>query len=604
MYQTYRFLVSLLFCVSGLISNMAVASSSPILNFSDLISGPDTGLGDGLGSGVIVTVWGQHLGSSQGSSVIEYCDSARVCRTGHVYYWKNADGALPSGPADLYKSHRMQEIAFSIPDSAMGEGTIRVRVGADQTTLPFTVRRGRIIHVKTVGNDTNPGTFERPLLTVARADDGGFAQLGDTVSIHDVNTGTATTDRAIYNNSGLQNTYANQYAYVSYPGTRASVFGADGFHVYVSTGFVTSKLSVFSSNCDASGGACFNGSAAGIEPSNFGRVIGNKITDQPNGCANSQAGAITGGATGISGAKIYGNYIHDYSCPEASRFHHTTYFTVRAVYPGDVMDATVEAFEIGWNHLENNHAQNGLHVYDEDNMSGTGIACGDLNGDLRIHDNVVVDQAGAGIEYIITCGWSQDTYIYNNLLVRVGRKADVNCKFNCGFLGAGIKTGDNNNLGDIFVFNNTIYEWDSDDLGVDHSGVCFNLLGSGRRGSTIQINDNICYTSSGKAYFGLGLASSGVLSVTRGTSNLFYSATGSPAFPSWAKQNVTGNPLLTLIGSSISVGERSPIINQSSTTLQRDVYGYLRGKTSNIGAVQYFKPLPASPLDFRGTLRR
>ena len=71
------------------------SGSSPRLNFSDLISGPGVGLGDELGSGVVVTVWGQFLGASQGTSSIEYCDSTATCRSGHVYYWKNADGTLP-----------------------------------------------------------------------------------------------------------------------------------------------------------------------------------------------------------------------------------------------------------------------------------------------------------------------------------------------------------------------------------------------------------------------------------------------------------------------------------------------------------------------------
>jgi hypothetical protein len=66
---------------------------APRLNFSDLISGPSTGLGDGLGSGVIVTVWGQHLGSSQGSSEVVFTDSAgNELAAAHVYYWTNADG--------------------------------------------------------------------------------------------------------------------------------------------------------------------------------------------------------------------------------------------------------------------------------------------------------------------------------------------------------------------------------------------------------------------------------------------------------------------------------------------------------------------------------
>ena len=145
------------------------AANSPVLLFSDLITGPDVGLGDGKGSGVIVTVWGQNLGSSQGDGTLEFCDSEGVCREGYLYYWKNADGNLPGGPANLFESHAMQEIAFSIPDSAQGTGEIQLTKGNRTSTLPFTVRAGTIYHVKSSGSDSGDGSWDNPWLTVGKA---------------------------------------------------------------------------------------------------------------------------------------------------------------------------------------------------------------------------------------------------------------------------------------------------------------------------------------------------------------------------------------------------------------------------------------------------
>ncbi len=65
--------------------------STPVLFFSDLISGPATGNTDtslGQSSGVhgsIVTVWGKNLGSSQGTSKI-YCNDVEAP---YVYSWGN-----------------------------------------------------------------------------------------------------------------------------------------------------------------------------------------------------------------------------------------------------------------------------------------------------------------------------------------------------------------------------------------------------------------------------------------------------------------------------------------------------------------------------------
>ena len=109
---------------------------APLLYFSDLVNGPKSGLGDGLGDGAIVTAWGVNLGSVQNSSKIYLKDSAgAIIEMAHTYYWKNADGILPGGPADLYTTHKMQEVAFSIPSAAaVGAGKIYVEVGGEKET--------------------------------------------------------------------------------------------------------------------------------------------------------------------------------------------------------------------------------------------------------------------------------------------------------------------------------------------------------------------------------------------------------------------------------------------------------------------------------------
>ncbi len=54
-----------LLVLSSIILALPLYAADPVLYFTDLTSGPDTGIGDGLGSGTIVTVWGVNLGSSQ-----------------------------------------------------------------------------------------------------------------------------------------------------------------------------------------------------------------------------------------------------------------------------------------------------------------------------------------------------------------------------------------------------------------------------------------------------------------------------------------------------------------------------------------------------------
>lgn len=569
----------------------------PVIRFTDLISGPKTGLGDGLGDGVIVTIWGQNLGSSQGNSTIQFIDSNMAAHNGHVYYWKDADGALPSGPSNLYESHKMQEIAFSIPAaSADGLGMIRVTVNEQQWSTPFTVRAGSIYHVTPTGNDTTgDGSFAKPWLTVAKAD--STAEIGSTLYLHGTDTygeieDTNTSKQiAIYNNRGFLATEANQFSYVSYPNTQANLYGRIGFAPYLTSGIVTSKLSVFASNCTDETLTNCTGGSEGIKVGDWGRAIGNKITDRSGMCANGQSGAIAGGVGGasgtfthIEGAKIYGNFVHDYACPNTDKLHHTTYFSIR-----NPDDPTITPFDVGWNYLKNNHAKYGIHVYDEDNSHTS--SCGDLSGDLLIHDNVIIDQGAAGINYGIDCGWTQDTRIYNNVVIRSGNTTDIDCVSSCGSSGAGISLFDGENNGDIYVYNNTIIDWDDGDIEPAEQG-CIAIRGGGNL-TDIIINDNVCETYKDREYVefaDLNATNNANLKLkTSGNRNAFYTSAVSPERaipPDFDANPIVSNPLLTVTGAQVSVGFGSPLINQSSTTLVDDIYGSARPASSNVGAVQ------------------
>jgi len=230
--------------------------------------------------------------------------------------------------------------------------------------------------------------------------------------------------RPIYwNNRDAASTLEAQFSIISFPGTRASAIGQRGISSYKTSGMVISKYLVQSSDCDDENGQpvnCVRGPRGkvtmGIEASAFGRAVGNTITDEEGRCADAQQGAISGNQLSddrVSGYKIYGNEIYDYGCVGTSKFHHTTYLSLR-----DQDDRVFDAWEFAWNYLHGNKTKNGIHNYDEDLQKNS--KCGDVKGVLKIHDNVIIDQAGAGITIISQCGWTNDTQIYGNVLVNVG----------------------------------------------------------------------------------------------------------------------------------------------------------------------------------------
>jgi hypothetical protein len=576
-------------------------AAAPKLNFSDLISGPGTGLGDALGSGVIVTIWGQNMGGSQLTSTVSFTDSgSNVKSAAHVYYWKNADGQLPGGPSNLYASHSMQEVAFSIPDSLSGAGTIHVNVGEQESNrIPFTIRDGNIYHVKSSGNDSNgDGSFVNPFLTINTAFDKiDFA--GSTLYVHDsIISGSGTTGRAIYWNdlvatSGL----ANQYSVIAYPNSKPSAIGYSGFRNYRVAGQVVSKFSVYASNCDEDVNGqptnCATGSenniSYGVETSAFGRAVGNSITDKAGGCASGTQGAISGNALSgdrVSGYQVLGNEIYEYGCVGTSKLHHTSYLSIRS----GTKDLQLPPWRFGWNYLHDNHTKNGIHQYDENN---SGVECGTPTGTVIINDNVITNQSGAGINIGANCPWTNDFEVYNNVLLNVGLAADwdgLDPTTANGPNTSGISVQDGGLTGTINIFNNTIHTWNNDDPAND-TQACLGMQGSSN-GVAVTWENNLCYTNKDKPFVAAGCCGAEVqLDNVTGSNNGWYYSGTAPTLaikPTWDSSTVISDPLVVIVGSQVTIGAGSPIIGKGTNTLlSHDTYGVLRLTTPEIGAVEF-----------------
>lgn len=537
--------------------------SIPRLNFSDITSGPKTGLGDGLGSGVIVTVWGNNLGSSQGSSTI----SIGGVNAAYVYYWGNATGALGGGPANLYTYHKMQEISFSIPAGvADGAVTISVTVGGvTSNTLPFTVRAGNIYFVKTTGSDsTGTGTWSNPRRTL-----NWYAydrlEAGDTVYACD----------GIAENSGLATRYlvgtlANPISFIAYPGAAVSVNQNAAWSLGNYAG--SSHFCNFSKIRVTTTGT-------GIDTHEGMRAVGNEITNYSGLYASGSNGAISGSDDNnhtndtVSNIKCFGNYIHDFGGDNTQSLHHVFYISNRSSY-------TREAFELGWNHLADNKAHHGLHVYDE------GI-CGNLTGTLRIHDNVVVNQVGVAVG--VACmaydgynGFSMPVEIYNNLFIRPGKEIPT-----CSGHNVAISLSGLTNTCHVKIYNNTLYGY-----GQSGGGWALDVQGSGddhRFGGTWEYVNNIVVDTNDRPYEYPTYGDTADVH----TNNLWYNGGDStPASPpSWDTSPVSTDPLFTNAGAGdFSLQSSSPAKGTGanlSATVTHDLLGNPRTLPFDMGAIAY-----------------
>jgi len=583
-------------------ATFASADSAPILRFSDLTNGPATGLNDGVGSGSIVTIWGQHLGSNN-SAELRFVDSSGKSSTPHIYYWKDADGALPGGPADLYSSHRMQEIAFSIPAAAAGMGKIRITRDGKSSELPFLVRSGRIYHVKANGSDSASGSFGSPFATAAHAV--GELKAGDTVYVHD-SISELDDSRLIYANRPPASVN-NQYAIVAYPGSQPV---AESYQRVVATyntaGFVIAKYTVRTGNridiesADPEAGFGEGGvtgrTSWGIQGSNDGRIVANRITDIEGRCPNSFQGAIVTGAGGSeselntrsSNLKILGNYIHDFGCPQSDRFIHTTYISTRNY---DSFDP--EPFEFAWNRLDKNHTRNGIHIYDE-NIGNGGGPCASYTGDVLIHGNVVSNQRAAGFALGANCAnnISNDWLLFNNVFINTG--TGLHFPGNSNNLTHAIFVSDGGLSGNLKVFGNTVYRWGETDEVLNGLGGIQSAIGL--RGGNLQISvitsGNVFVTPTDRAFIGTPFRDTDMLSRISGQDNVWFgpSSAETALVPNFDTNPHTDDPgLTTRRGDSIlSVSGQLPMwapVDKPSQWFLFDIYGNSRPTNTRIGAI-------------------
>jgi len=580
-------------------------AEAPVILFTDIISGPDVGIGDSLGSGVIVTVWGQNLGSTQGLSTLTFTDSLNVEREPYIYYWKNADGELPGGPANLYESHNMQEIAFSIPDSADGVGSIKVTVDGAVSTLQFTVSNvGSIYWVAPGGNNNNACSYASPCEYINGDIDGGASggignaklSAGDTVyskGVAEPVLSGSGRDVGMFVRS-TNGTKDNPVSFIAYPGTRPTVIASDqGMVPYLSSYLNLSKfyMEVGHVNPALSPNAGISNLSDYHIKITKGRYIGNYLGQISGTCMTGWSGSITNQDDGGEGARLFGNEIADTGCPNSSRFQHTVYISVR-----NEQYSLTDGWDFSYNYLHGNYPNYGIHFYDE-TYNGD---CGTIAGEIKVTHNLVTDQWGSGIN--IQTGdlsgtknicWGADIILEDNILINVGlgealesgvvpKPAAIRVK---GDIGPSL----------ISIKNNTMYKWGGASA-IEHNGKspCMDISHHDSVNPVISVQNNICNSDDDYPY----IVTDKTIDNTQ--NNLFYTLAANPVNdtkPAWIG-NIVTNPLIDVTGVKLSITVGSPAIDAaySNPSNTHGFYGNPRSDL-DIGATEFsIKPNPPTGL--------
>lgn len=586
----------------------AGAIPQPLLRFTDLTSGPSSGLGDGLGSGVIVTIWGQGFGDVQGE--VLFTDSLGVERpASHIYYWKKADGQLPSGPADLWRSHLMYEVAFSIPaGSANGLGSIRIRKpnGGDYSvnTLPFTVRAGRILWVAPEGNNANAGTFASPKRYINGGDLntrnglGNSLQAGDTVysrgvterPLSELGITDSYTQYALFIRTPLTSAVNTPVMIVGYPGFLSQVIGQQkGFTPYLAVNVGLAKWRIEVGHIPDSTELITTVIAnSQISTCKWGRYVGNELTDKSGMCSTGQAGAIVSGTDGAHGVVCLGNWLHDIGCDGTSHFQHTTYFSIR-----DKDFKAVEAWSFNFNFLENCQAKFGYHAYDQADGGGSSTETGNVVGTVRCNNNVFYRQKGAGISMWTAQGtftgpiWTCDFEARNNLMIECGM-GPIAEPAN-GTAPYAVKLGDRWQPNSVVFEHNLIYKYSDPTSRVNNAQALAISFEFRNQPTSFIVNNNVIVSDGNFSVIQFGADNIAV--PTQAAYNAFYSLdpTNTATLPSGWTNKIEGQDLrMSLFKTLPDVMTTSPLnvgAALPTTTDPYDFYGRLR-TAKTVGAVE------------------
>ena len=495
--------VALVSCGAGAFAQGA--SGAPLVLYTDIASGPNTGGENnagaylsifgknfgttGLGSRVKVTIGGveaaayRYLGASKGRSDIQ-----------QITVQIGALGAPAPGTA--------------LPVQVTVDG---IASNADRT---FVVNPGRMLYVDNVrGNDATavPGDIALPYRHVQTSDGSyltagayGAAQPGDIIVMR--GTGTPWTDLGndtyfvkFINKDGSAPTgtsgsgpltlmaYPNEDVFIDINGPTAPTKKGAISGIDTTSGLAGGHWVTIADLRIESGGNA--GVIATQIAGDHWRIVNNELS-AATAQNTAKAGGINGNATN---AFWVGNHIHEIAGGTAQENH------------GIYIDGD-GSYEIAYNHIEHVTGGNGFQIYVN---GGNGS---DVANHVHFHHNLVHDVSKHGLN--IADNAQNDIALWNNVV------------YNTAYSGLRFNT---NTLHGAKIYNNTIYNADTAGTFAGYAAISndWNFPAD-----ALDLRNNIVVPAAGKPYTGGSVG----IDVGMGTiaNNLWFGGTGSVAFDAQA----------------------------------------------------------------------
>ncbi|HNY40839.1 MAG TPA: choice-of-anchor Q domain-containing protein [Bryobacteraceae bacterium] len=528
----------------------AALAAGPVIFFSDLESGPNSG-GQGKG-GAFVTIYGRGFGATRGSSTV----------------------TIGGGAAVAYPTWTDQKVAFQLGSSASSGNIVVTTTEGTSNGVPFTVRPGRILFVSATGRDSGSGSFTSPWKSLLKARDSAAA--GDIIyAMNGVSQpnedGQGWRASILFRRGGSP---GKPIALVAYPGATVTIGTVTG----PDFGIRTTDFSSGEGACSGHwvfAGLTLRGKDAAMAlagPSQNWRVVGNDMSC-PNG--NGAAGCFE-----VGGAKIVrflGNNIHNAGAERASALYHGVYFGT---------DST--NLDIGWNTIAYVRGCRGLHVHSSPLFSGgPSDKTGHNMYDIQIHDNVIHDTQCDGIILATVDPSRGPVKLFNNVIYNAGRGPNTpeqSGNFSCLAIPGSTNNGEPGG-GTVEIHHNTFFRCGTHPNPPWTGAVSAIGFGNGNPRLSLLLRNNIFVQPPSVPYLVYGGDGGGI----RGSNNLFF---GGPSMPrlTGLRNSLSSDPRFVnpqaadfhLGGSSAAIGAGV------ATGLNRDRDGVARpaGNGADLGAYQ------------------
>ena len=398
-----------------LIISTAAWAASPVIFYSDLTAGPNTGGQNNYG--VFVTVWGNNFGSTQGSSYI----------------------TVGGGKVNNYPTWTNTMICFQLGPNAATGNIALVTSNGNATGPAFTVQAGNIYFVQPGATTNGSGTYASPFNHLYSFEN--IANPGDTVYVmagtisDEIDGHTGWHGTIVPERGGTQ---GKPVSWIAYPNATA-IIQADGKTStwspsgsepvnYIFRGYTNwHTISKLTLQFTGTGGESIIDSTG----SDGWKVVGTNQT------ANAYQYCMTCLAGNYS--SVLGNEIHDSGAGQSfNNENHSIYW-----------DGGGTNVEIGWNYLHGNrNAGYEISCFHQGATTAEPTRVG------KIHDNRIMNPNGYILKGILLGDVdsgenqanveAQNISLYNNVLYNLGYNE----------YGGAITAVS----GTAYIYNNTIYQ--------------------------------------------------------------------------------------------------------------------------------------------------